>query len=152
MVWQLVSPSAILTSTLRTSQINMHSVKRVCLPCKCSCRVSPQSHYTSKGIAASKPLLCISIEWGPPRHRTLLLLTFITTITVFQLDDTTGSNIIQFLPTPGKSTAPELHSLSQPTPVVSIQCYLTSTAVKISNHLYCCCRLYQLLENDLTST
>ena len=29
---------------------------------------------------------------------------------------------------------------------------VTSAAVRISNHLYCCCRFYQLPENSLTST
>lgn len=110
-----------------------------------------QSHHTSKEIAASKPFFCISIDGGPQRRRYSYCWPS-SEPTVFQLDDSAGSNIIQFLPTPGKSTAPEMLSLSWPTPVVSVQCYLTSTAVKISNHLYCCCRLYQLPENDLTST
>lgn len=61
---------------------------------------------------------------------------------------------LMFLLTPGKSMAAERHSLSplrRPTPVVSIQCYLNSTAVTISNHPHCCLGIYQLPENDPTS-
>lgn len=135
---------------------NKHAlwVKTGCLPCKCSCRVSPQSHSTSKEIATSKSL-CTLIDLGTSEPQKTVFDLHQQPSMVFQLDESTGSNIILFLSTPGKSTASEMHPLSWlwwPIPVVSIQCYLTSTAVRISNHLYCCCRFYQLPENDLTST
>lgn len=97
----------------------------------------------------------LPFTWRPQGHRKLLLLTFSSGHPLFPVGCVYRLQYYALLPTPGKSTALEMRSLSRPwqlTPVVSSQCYLTSTAVKISNHLYCCCRFYQLLENDLTST
>lgn len=122
------------------------------MPCKCNRRPSPQSHFPSTEIAVSKSL-CTHIDLGTSGPQKTVFDFHQQPSMTFPLDESIGSNVILFLPTPGKSAAPEMLPLSWLFWDLDWSLSnVTSTAVRISNHLYCCCRFYQLPENGLTST